>query len=327
MTGIENAASPNASMEEPVNKRPRHATPQIKAFTLVELLVVIGIIAVLIAILLPTLGRARKQAQAVQCMSNLRQLYTLTIMYTSTYNGYTMPARVGVGVSSAQANYWCGVDVLGPLMGIKRVGNAGTAQLDALSRIAKMLDCPAVQRLDPNIGTANASVFNIVDYTYNTNLGDDRAYHYNQDGTVNPSWPGSNSFELWAQFKKRTKVPNNVVVALDLTDVVSKDDERFGALADLTTAGTSRPYPRAGHPHPGGKANVLFHDGSVQAVRAFNPKPGNPAPATFDPTTTKLDNWMILSPGNLINGATYYGTTQGKPENVWQKGRALPNFE
>jgi prepilin-type N-terminal cleavage/methylation domain-containing protein/prepilin-type processing-associated H-X9-DG protein len=62
-----------------------------RAFTLVELLVVIGIIAVLISILLPTLGRARRAGQEVACMSNLRQLATAMHTYADAYKGNTMP--------------------------------------------------------------------------------------------------------------------------------------------------------------------------------------------------------------------------------------------
>lgn len=58
------------------------------AFTLIEILVVIGIIGVLLSILLPSISRARRSAQSVACLSNLKQLGLATAMYLNEQKNY-----------------------------------------------------------------------------------------------------------------------------------------------------------------------------------------------------------------------------------------------
>jgi prepilin-type N-terminal cleavage/methylation domain-containing protein/prepilin-type processing-associated H-X9-DG protein len=62
--------------------------PRVRAFTLIELLVVVAIIAILMAILLPSLGRARDNAKLSVCASNLRMLNIAATAYTNDNNAY-----------------------------------------------------------------------------------------------------------------------------------------------------------------------------------------------------------------------------------------------
>jgi prepilin-type N-terminal cleavage/methylation domain-containing protein/prepilin-type processing-associated H-X9-DG protein len=80
-------------------------------FTLVELLVVIGIIAILIAVLLPALRRARLSADTIACKSNLRQLVNATIMFSNEHGGFLPKAEnnmspVMLGWNLPQSTRW-----------------------------------------------------------------------------------------------------------------------------------------------------------------------------------------------------------------------------
>jgi prepilin-type processing-associated H-X9-DG protein/prepilin-type N-terminal cleavage/methylation domain-containing protein len=65
-----------------------------RAFTMVEILVVIGIIAVLMGILLPVLSKARQQANTVRCATNLREMGNAFQMYASAHAGRIVPGRM-----------------------------------------------------------------------------------------------------------------------------------------------------------------------------------------------------------------------------------------
>ena len=64
-----------------------------KRFSLIELLIVVAVIAILVGLLLPALNKARETAQAINCVSNLKQIGVGLAAYTADNDDYLIPAR------------------------------------------------------------------------------------------------------------------------------------------------------------------------------------------------------------------------------------------
>ena len=130
-------------------RRSRRTTT--RGFTLVELLVVIGIIAILISLLMPALNGARRSANTVKCLSNLRQIGLAFTMYSQQYKG-SFPVAVhepGSHIPIGTERRW--YDLVAEFVSAQRMNTAtDIAQIRANSVIWGCPDWAKSYEYDPN---------------------------------------------------------------------------------------------------------------------------------------------------------------------------------
>jgi len=283
---------------------------RVRAFTLIELLVVIAIIAILAAMLLPALAKAKDKAKTANCLSNLHQWGLAEVMYASD-NLETLP-HDGMGSTgqypdstapfngSRDQNQW--FNLLPPLVGEKALFqytlNAGssTAQNATVipfpGGVGKIFECPAAVMPPPDMtGLQGQGAEGFFSYGMNIDLK--RAF----DATdcADPSMP-------YPQMPRVTTLKNTAATVLMLDMAFNSTDWPYNnAFYSVNPAGRWTVFPKRHSSKLGG--NLAFVDGHSKFFKWSY---------VYNPTTTGCSG--SVDTGELHN-----------PDIIWNPGYRAAN--